>query len=183
MVAMLRRLGVPSATEAAGLIEPSWTAAQKPVWVDPYVGDCGDVADVFLNQPLKALCEKQGGLSPGTKHPLRDLVPDPVNAASFMIQLGTFLGRRFNCPDSGPVATFPWRLVPAAAQMAIAQPEVPGPPVDLDNLQQVTLEYQQGIPKPNKLAVPADRSAYYHRLVEEALKFEPSPVGSTEGEE
>lgn len=159
LAAMLRKCGVPALVEAADFIMNTWYAPQvKPSWTAPYVEDCDAVADLFLNTQLQALTRD------GTAHSLRDFAPDLAGDAKRASDLALYLRTGLN-PGNVQPASFPDRLVPAAAQLAyvkldLAKGDAP------QKLHDGALQFQGQIKHPNFLATPVDRTAYLNRLVQ-----------------
>jgi hypothetical protein len=160
---LLRACDVPQLTSAADFIIDHWYNQQeRPAWITPYVeNDCSRVAQVFLNTPLAALTD-QNGLA----HPLRDLVSNLAGDMQKTEQLATFLSTGFNRPDPAKPTHFPFRLVPAAAQLAYMAIDTTNAAA-LEELQDRALEYFTAIPRPEFLAAPVDRRAHIRKLAEQ----------------
>lgn len=170
---MLRACGAPQLIETADFIAQQWYEPRvpKPGWIKPYVEDCKAVADFFLNHKLQALSAR------GVSHSLREFVPDPDlgENAKKAARLAKWLASAVNDPNGigfnrpepndpndGP---FPWRLVPAGAQIAYMQLDAADPQA-FERLQKHALEFLAEIEQPEFLATPADRSAHLDELTD-----------------
>jgi hypothetical protein len=169
VAAMLRRLGVPSLTSRAQAIVAEWRQRGSPAWVDDFVQDCDLVAEVYLDAPLTALGDRStaaGAPPPATPaRPLRSLVPTLAQEVDLTDQLAVFLRTGFNSPEP---ASVPWRLVPAAAQLAAA--DVPaGDAAALGNIDAAARAFLARIPPPTWLGATAREPAW--RAQAQALSF------------
>lgn len=157
IMALLRCFALERFSEAADWLQQHWQTLDPPAGLTDYLADVDQVADLVINTPLAAL----GG------RPLRDLAPNLAWDAEAADNLATYLRKGFGRPQP---ETFPRRLVPAAAQIALTRIE----PVDIDRLVEVhsrSMDYLHAIPRPQYLAIEARREAFLHRL-SSAIQFE-----------
>ncbi len=150
LAALLRQCGVFEMTVAADQLDARWDDHQRPSGVDQYAAACDRVAEIVLVGALDALGER----------PLRDLAPDPARDGPAVAKLARFLRTGFLQPDP---ATFPWRLVPPAAQLAVMERDPPDD-VTLADVQGRALKHLGNIPRPEFLATAA-RDEFYHKLM------------------
>ncbi|XXY48015.1 hypothetical protein WME91_49255 [Sorangium sp. So ce269] len=143
--ALLRRLGVAPLADAADRIEQDWRALCAPAWVAPFLDDLGAIAGTFLEARLDAL----GG------HALLELHPDVAADVRRAAPLARFLGSGELRPAPDRPSYFPYRLVPVAAQLAVASAP---PSVDLGAVQRRSMEFFAAIPRPPLLAGAASLS-------------------------
>ncbi|WP_437897861.1 hypothetical protein [Sorangium sp. So ce124] len=155
LAALLRRLGVAALAGAADQMEQDWRALPAPAWVAPFLGDLGAIAGTFLERKLDAL----GGRA------LRELHPDVAADVKRADALARYLRSGELRPAPDKPSYFPYRLVPVAAQLAVASAP---PPVELGAVQRRTMEFFAAIPRPPMLAGAASlspqRAASYARI-------------------
>ncbi|WP_434047020.1 MULTISPECIES: hypothetical protein [Sorangium] len=155
LAALLRRLGVAPLDEAADRLDREWRALRAPAWVAPFLDDLGAIAGTFLEKKLDAL----GGRALAELHP--DAAADVRRAAP----LARFLASGALRPAPDKPSYFPYRLVPVAAQLAVASEP---PPADLGAVQRRAMEFFAAIPRPPMLAGAASlspqRASSYARL-------------------
>lgn len=111
---LLRRCAVPQFDAVAGWIDQALATVPAPAALHPYLDDVAAVAATTFSMPLMALGQR----------PLRQLAPDLAGEATLVEQLA----RHLLDPQAQPPDThgYPWRLVPAAAQYAVARLTAPG---------------------------------------------------------
>ena len=112
LAALLRGTGSAALGAAAASIEDAWRGLYgRPAELQPYVDDCAAIADTLLHQPLPALGAKT----------LADWAPEAALAddQARIDKLAKHLRLNTRRPEIDPLAPFPVRLVPAAAQMAV----------------------------------------------------------------
>ena len=152
IVALLRNLKIGVLDGVAEALEQEWERLAKPDWVDSFTGDCETVADVFLNQKLSGLSD----------HSLADFNPELKNDMERARWVADCLPDNSGCPKPADIS-FPHRLVPVAAQMAL---------VGLNDLTVSTLnalhdnalDYLEKIKRPDFLA-GATRREHLRELV------------------
>ncbi|MFN2515291.1 MAG: hypothetical protein ABR556_03680 [Pyrinomonadaceae bacterium] len=152
LAALLRQHGFDELNRAANAVMETWNQSQKPNWVTAYTAHSRAVAEVFTTKPLAAL----------KNHSLSELVPSLDSDTKRARRLSDALSSGFNYPNVGtPESPFPYRLVPAAAQLAVnadgSQSQV------LDNIQKQTLDFLKRIPRPDWLS-GIDRSHFLSQL-------------------
>lgn len=112
--ALLRATGVADLATVANTIEGTWRNRYgEPSDWDAYRQECAAVAAFLLDTPLPDLAN----------HPLRDFAfdtfPDGGPDLAADHQLATTLGRFLRRGKNPPVSVAPYRLLPAAAQLAV----------------------------------------------------------------
>jgi hypothetical protein len=152
IVSLMRRLQIPSLTRRADALDQEWRQRGHPDWVNPFLADCDVVAEVYLAAPLAAL----------RNHPLRQLVPGFAAECALTEQLALWLHTGFNRPS--PDET-PWRLVPAAAQLAVADAGSGGDAA-IDAIDRKAREFLEEIPRPQWLATPAGNPDTWRAMAE-----------------
>ncbi|MCS6839776.1 MAG: hypothetical protein NZ701_03230, partial [Roseiflexus sp.] len=110
---LLRRCALPQFDAVAGWIDQALAAVPVPTALHPYLDDVAAVAAMTLDMPLMALGQR----------PLCQLAPDLAGEATLIEQLACHLLD----PQAQPPNAhgYPWRLVPAAAQYAVARLTAP----------------------------------------------------------
>jgi hypothetical protein len=142
IAAMLRKLNITPLTQAADEITVELDKLQIPAWTASYIADYDLIADVFLNSKLEVLGNRS----------LSELNPELENDMKKARSVADCLPNNFGCPDpnfSSP--SFPHRLVPVAAQMAVAKFNKPET-AQLDAVQNNALKYLERINRPTFLA-------------------------------
>jgi hypothetical protein len=135
VAAMLRRLG-GSALAAAARLEGDARALRAPDGIAPFLGDVDVVASTILETRLAALLG----------HALPELNPDRVADVKKVRALADFLACGELRPAPDKPSAFPYRLVPSAAQLAVAEAS-PGA-ASLVAVQRRATEFITAIPRP-----------------------------------
>jgi hypothetical protein len=136
LAAMLRRLGVPALADVALRLDGDARAVPAPEGIAPFLGEADAVASVVLTTKLSALCG----------HALVELNPELGTDVRKARDLADFLASGELRPSPDQPAAFPFRLVPVAAQLAVAAAS-PGP-ASLAAVQQRAAEFVAAIPRP-----------------------------------
>jgi hypothetical protein len=138
LAALLRQSGVEELAKESEVIEVLWQQIPSPPDAGKYAGQIDLVAGVLLTQKLNRL---KGYCLPA-------LVPDLASAVTNMGKLAAYFhsGKKRPSMDS-----FPYRLVPAAAQLAFASLARPTL-ADLATIQQRVMESLNAIKPPKKLS-------------------------------
>jgi hypothetical protein len=147
LAALLRQCGVPLWQEAIDRLERDDGNPPLPPRLGDYLPDLSGVARACLAQPLPPL---------GRDHALAELNPDLAGDARRASELARFFAGRG--PRPAP-ERFPWRLVPGAARLALADCG-DGPAVHAR-----ALGFLGAIEPPAWLDAPAARLAFYRTLV------------------
>lgn len=106
---LLRRCAVPQFDAAASWIDQALATVLTPDALHPYLDDVAAVAAMTRDTPLMALGQR----------PLHQLAPDLAGEATLVEHLARhLLDPQVQPPDA---QGYPWRLVPAAAQYAVAR--------------------------------------------------------------
>jgi hypothetical protein len=109
---LLRGTKVKALADAAQEIEAGWRGIYPDIpELAPYVAECKTVADVLLNRKLVAL---------NNDHSLINLSPKIANDHQRVDELATWLQIEVDRPEP---ESYPFRLVPAAAQLAVQRVE------------------------------------------------------------
>jgi hypothetical protein len=157
--AMLRLLGIPALADVAARFERDAEALPAPDGLDPFLAEVEAIAGAFLGTKLAAL----GG------HALAELNPDIAADVKRSCRLADFLVSGQLRPSPDKPSRFPYRLVPVAAQLAVAAgPKEPG---RLADIQHHAMAFVNAIPRPPMLEgtarLTAGRAAFCQRLVRE----------------
>ena len=164
--AMLRLCGVQAWSDAADAIEAVW-AEYKPLIPPttlPYIDeDLPKIAPLFVTRPLAAL----------KQNPIRALVPNLAGDAKLTGDLARFLrtGKGLDQPE--PFA-FPYRLVPPAAQLALAGAGANPPPTP-DSIQANALKHMKDINRPQFLKGNSNKELLRQLARELARTLEVTP--------
>jgi hypothetical protein len=107
--ALLRRTLVPELDHIAGEIEENWQSIYggPPALQEPYLEDCAAMAKLLLSTHLRERLQV---------HRLRNFVPHLDQDHERVVSLSAYLCNGGLAPDA---ATFPMRLAPAAARLAV----------------------------------------------------------------
>lgn len=158
--AMLRRLGPPTLAAAAALLEDEARAVRAPEGIAPFLSDVDAVAGILLETRLAGL----GG------HPLSELNPELAADAKRATLLAEFLASGELRPSPDHPSRFPYRLVPAAAQLAVMTLNQ-GSTEQLAAVQQRATDFVAAIPRPPYLAdtarLTSRRAGFLARLARE----------------
>lgn len=133
VAAMARRLGVLG--PAAGLAEEPSAGPVAPE-IAPFLGDVDAIAAAVIEGELSAL----------RGHALAELNPDLASDPKKTERLATFLSCGELRPSPDKPSPFPYRLVPSAAQLAVAATSPD--PAALDAVQQRAAAFAAAIPRP-----------------------------------
>lgn len=169
VAAMLRRLGLPALVEAALHLEEEAQRVPVPDGLAPFLDDVDAVAGAFFDTRLHGL----GG------HSLSELNPELAADVKRAQLLAEFLASGELRPSPDQPARFPYRLVPAAAQLAVTAAGR-GTPTPLAAVQQRATEFVAAIPRPPFLEggarLTSRRAAFLARLTREMSFGEGSPA-------
>ncbi len=160
VASMLRRLGLPALVEAAAQLEDEARTVPAPDGIAPYLEDVDAVTSVFLATRLRGL----GG------HSLSELNPELAADVKRAQLLAEYLASGALRPSPDQPARFPYRLVPAAAQLAVTAASR-GTAAQLAAVQQRATEFVAAIPRPPFLEggarLTSRRAAFLARLARE----------------
>ncbi|APR80038.1 Hypothetical protein A7982_05385 [Minicystis rosea] len=134
--ALLRRLGAPALADTLARLEADARALPAPEGLAPFYDDVDVVAATLLDTKLGAL----------HGHAMAELNPNVASDAKSVSALAGFLAHGMFRPAPDKPSPFPYRLVPAAAQLAFVT-AAPGP-ASLDTIQQRATEFVAAIPRP-----------------------------------
>ena len=141
------------------------TNAAHPVWQAPYEDDADSIAKMFVNDKLDSL----------KGHSLLELGGNLAFADRQAMKLSAhWIDSNQSRPVPDGQFPFPFRLVPAAAALAVRELQNPDKEM-IRKLQSTAREYFDAIPRPNFLPGPgiqADQRAY-RRSLASRLKFTP----------
>ena len=156
LAALLRQTGVAALKDTAGEIEAMWEDAYgaTPAGLTGYVEDCPSVAEALMDG---LLFDRLGN------RPLRDLAEDPAKDHEQAVVLCEHLLGQGDEPDTH---TYPLRMVPAAARLALQGADGNG--ADLETtaktVHEAALAFIKSLPRPEFMADPnaltLDRASY-----------------------
>lgn len=167
IAAVLRGTNVPDLALAADDVEQRWVQIYGPPEqlngeFPAYIAEGRAAAAALLSTTLPGLKE----------HRLLDFAPQLQEDQKQIKALAKYLRKNFMRPDPGPPA-FPYRFVPAAAQLAV-QGVTADHEANYDGIQQRALSFIKAIPRPEFLAptgMSPGREAFLRQLVRD-LSFE-----------
>lgn len=139
IAAMLEKLNIASLNPVADVIKDELNKRQKPDWTTSYFADCELIADVFLNSKLAVLGNRS----------VSEFNPELASDIQKTQLVADCLSNNFGCPDPN-FTSFPHRLVPVAAQIAVAKFDKPEK-AQLDAVQNNALKYLERINRPTFL--------------------------------
>ncbi len=142
--ALLRRAGVPDGAATADELEKAWRERYgEPQDLQPLVDDCAAMAELVLDEPLATALK-------GRK--LRELLVMTVEADGQVRALARFLQKGLLRPQPDGAPPFPYRLIPAAAQIALLDAAADD---DAQDIHKRALQFIAAIPRPQFLGPAA----------------------------